>query len=463
MFNKRVRHIHFVGAGGIGMSGIAEVLLNLGYHVSGSDLRSNDSTQRLVGLGGVMYKGHRAEQVQGADVVVISSAVKRDNPEVVEAHRHKIPVIPRAEMLAELMRLKYGIAVAGTHGKTSTTSLLATVLSEAGLDPTVVIGGKLNSLGSNARLGQSDYLVAEADESDGSFLLLSPVLSVITNIDPEHLDHYGTVEQLEDAFVHFANKVPFYGAVAACLDHPRVQTLIPRMHKRCLTYGFSAQADYRADEVQFDGLTSRFDVHRLGQRLGHLTLQMPGRHNVLNALSVVAIADELAIDFSVVQKALAGFQGVQRRFTIRGERDGVVVVDDYGHHPAEIMTTLSGARLSYPNHRIAAVFQPHRYSRVERLWNEFSTAFNQADVVLVTDIYPAGESPIKGVEAKGLAEAIARFGHKGVEYVGSLASAVEYLASWATSQDLVITLGAGDVWKVGRDLLKRFDAKGGGA
>ncbi len=458
MFTKRVTKIHFVGVGGIGMSGIAEVLLTLGYEVSGSDLRSNDSTRRLQGLGGRIVQGHRPENVADADVVVISSAVSEDNVEVQEAYRRKIPVIPRAEMLAELMRLKYGLAVAGTHGKTTTTSLLATVLFEAGLDPTVVIGGKLNALDTNAKLGGGDYMVVEADESDGSFLYLSPVLAVITNIDPEHLDHYGSLAQLEEAFVRFANRVPFYGAVAVCLDHPRVQAIIPRIRKRVLTYGLSAQAEFRAEAIQFSHLQSCFDVYHRDEKMGRIRLNMPGQHNVLNTLAVVALAHELGISFSVVQEALEEFQGVARRFTIRGQAAGVVVVDDYGHHPEEIRTTLAAARQSYPEHRILAVFQPHRYTRVERLWQDFSRAFNQADQVLVCDIYPAGEKPIPGIDAASLAGDIARCGHRAVTYVGGLDGALSELRRRVRSGDLVITLGAGDVWTVGRDLVAGLEA-----
>jgi UDP-N-acetylmuramate--alanine ligase len=461
MFVNRVRQIHFVGIGGIGMSGIAEVLLNLGYDVSGSDLKASDTTDRLAGLGGRIFAGHDASQVEGADVVVVSSAITEDNPEVAEARRLAIPVIPRAEMLAELMRLKYGVAVAGTHGKTTTTSLVATVLQEAGLDPTIVIGGKLNSLGSNARLGQSDYMVVEADESDGSFLKLSPVITVLTNIDAEHLNHYGSMKELEAAFLEFANKVPFYGAAVVCLDHPRVQALLPKLQKRYLTYGLSAQADYRARDVHFQGLESSFEVVRSGEPLGRVEVKMPGAHNVLNALSVVAVADELGIEFGVVRDALRTFQGIQRRFSIRGEAAGVVVVDDYGHHPAEIMTTLQGARRSYPDRRIVAVFQPHRYSRIQRLWEEFSTAFNQADLVVVTDVYAANEKPRPGVSGQTMADSIRRCGHKGVSFTGDLESTVALLADQVSGRDLVITLGAGDVWRVGQELVERLERRDG--
>ncbi len=453
VFPKRVKQVHFVGIGGIGMSGIAEVLINLGYHVTGSDLRRSSTTERLEALGGTVYQGHDAGYVQDADVVVISSAVKEGNPEVVAARRLAIPVIPRAEMLAELMRLKFGIAVSGTHGKTSTTSLLATILAEAGFDPTVVIGGKLNSLGSNARLGQGEYMVAEADESDGSFLKLSPTIAVVTNIDPEHMEHYGTMERLAEAFLSFVNKTPFYGLVVACLDHPNVQSLLPRIEKRYVTYGLSAQADYAARDLSFEGLTSLFEVVIRGESAGRVTLNMPGEHNVLNALATIAVADELEIPIGVTSRALQAFEGVQRRFTIRGERDGVLVVDDYGHHPAEIVTTLAGARLSYPDRRVVAICQPHRYTRVRDLEEAFARAFNDADLVLVTDIYPAGEAPLPGISAEALAAAIRQHGHKAVRYSGSLEETGAALAASVQSGDLVITLGAGSVWRVGADFL----------
>lgn len=456
MFIKPERRIHFVGIGGIGMSGIAEVLLNLGFSVSGSDLRQSDTTERLKTLGGDITVGHSADRIRGADVVVVSSAIAQDNIEVVEARRHAIPVIARAEMLAELMRLKYGVAVAGTHGKTTTTSLLATVLFEANLDPTIVIGGKLNILGSNARLGQSDYMLVEADESDGSFLKLSPVVAVVTNIDAEHLNYYGSMESLDNAFLDFINKVPFYGTAVLCLDHPRVQKLLPRIRKRYVTYGLSTQADYRADDITYEGLESRFQVWRKKVALGRLELKMPGAHNVLNALAVVAVCDELKIGFGVVRDALKAFGGVQRRFTIRGEVAGVTVVDDYGHHPAEIVTTLRGARRSFPQKRVVAVLQPHRYTRVQRLWREFSTAFNQADRVYVTDIYPASELPIEGISARRLAESIRRCGHKDVRHSGNLEDTATQLCREAAPDDLIITLGAGDVWRIGEKVVQKL-------
>jgi len=458
MFPKRVKQVHFVGIGGIGMSGIAEVLINLGYRVSGSDLRRSSTTGYLESLGGTVHQGHAAAHVEAADVVVISSAVKEDNPEVVASRRLAIPVIPRAEMLAEIMRLKFGVAVSGTHGKTTTTSLLATILAEAGFDPTVVIGGKLNSLGSNARLGQGAYMVAEADESDGSFLKLSPTIAVVTNIDPEHMEHYGTMARLEEAFLSFVNKTPFYGLVVACLDHPTVQKLVPRIEKRYVTFGRSAQADYAARHPEYQGLRSRFELVIRGEPAGPVTLNMPGEHNVLNALATIAVADELEIPLAVTRQALEAFAGVQRRFTIRGERDDVLVVDDYGHHPAEIVTTLAGARRSYPQRRVVAICQPHRYTRVRALQDAFAQAFNDADEVLITDIYPAGEAPLPGISGEGLATAIRRHGHKAVRYSGSLEQTSAQLREIVTPGDLVITLGAGDVWRVGAELLEPEEA-----
>ena len=450
--NRRDLTVHFVGIGGIGMSGIAEVLLNLGYRVSGSDLKGSDTTRRLEALGGTVRAGHDADHVGDADVVVISSAVKASNPEVVEARRRGVPVIPRAEMLAELMRMKYGIAVAGSHGKTTTTSLVATVLGAAGLDPTAVIGGKLNSLGSNARLGQGEYLVAEADESDGSFLHLSPTVAIVTNIDPEHLDHYGTLEKLKSTFVDFLNKVPFYGLSVVCLDHPEVQSVLPRLGKRYVTYGLAPLADYRAVSVGFDKLRSRFTAVRRGETLGEVTLAMPGAHNVLNALAVLAVADFLGVDFATFQKALAGFEGVNRRFTVRGEAGGVMVVDDYGHHPAEIRATLAGARAGF-DRRLVVAFQPHRYSRTRDLMGDFARAFNDAELVVVTDIYGAGEEPIAGITAEALVQSMRDHGHKGVHHVARRADAIATLRPLLRSGDIVITLGAGDVWMVGEDVL----------
>ncbi len=455
MFRKRDTRIHFVGIGGIGMSGIAEVLINLGYSVSGTDLKESDTTRRLAELGASIKYGHSEENLGDTDVVVISSAVKASNPEVVAARRRAIPVIPRAEMLAELMRMKYGVAVAGSHGKTTTTSLIATVLHRAGFDPTAVIGGKLPSLGSNARLGQGEYLVAEADESDGSFMKLSPTVAVVTNIDPEHLDHYGTLDALKRTFVDFINKVPFYGLAVLCLDHPNVQSLLPLVDKRHVTYGFAPLADFRAVDLSFAELRSRFTAVVRGKTLGPVELAMPGRHNVLNSLAVLAVADFLGIDFDTYREALAGFSGVGRRFTVRGRARGVMVVDDYGHHPAEIKATLAGARSGFAERRIVVAFQPHRYTRTRDLMDEFARAFNEAELVAVSDIYAAGEDPIDGVSSARLVDEMRACGHKGALYVPRRADVAEALLPQLRDDDVFITLGAGDVWMVGEEVLKR--------
>jgi UDP-N-acetylmuramate--alanine ligase len=465
MFRKRDTRIHFVGIGGIGMSGIAEVLLNLGYGVSGTDLKESDTTKRLVALGAVVKYGHDPSHLGEADVVVISSAVKATNPEVVEARSRAIPVIPRAEMLAELMRMKYGVAVAGSHGKTTTTSLVATVMRLGALDPTVVIGGKLPSLGSNARLGQGDYLVAEADESDGSFMRLTPTVAVVTNIDPEHLDHYGTLEKLKQTFVDFINKVPFYGLAVLCLDHPHVQAILPQVEKRHVTYGLSPLADYRAVDISFNGLRSKFTAVARGKTLGAVELAMPGQHNVLNSLAVLAVSDFLGIDFDTYREALGEFTGVGRRFTVRGEAGGVMVVDDYGHHPAEIRATLAGARSGFPKRRVVVAFQPHRHTRTRDLMDEFARAFNEAEIVAVCDIYAAGEEPIDGVSAQRLVEEMRAQGHRGAVYVARRAEMAAALGPRLMDSDIVITLGAGDVWQVGEEILLRLraplDAAGG--
>jgi UDP-N-acetylmuramate--alanine ligase len=460
MFKGRVKRIHFVGIGGIGMSGIAEVLLNLGYAVSGSDLKESETTRRLAQLGGTICVGHRAEHLREVDVVVVSSAVRRDNPEVQAALARGIPVIPRAEMLAELMRLKYGVAVAGSHGKTTTTSLMATVLDQAQLDPTVVIGGKLNLLGSNARLGQGQYLVAEADESDGSFLRLTPTIAVVTNIDPEHMDHYGSLEQLKETFLAFINRIPFYGLAVLCLDCRNVQSLLPRVERRYVTYGSTHQADYSVEQLQAEGLTTSFVPIRYGIPLEPITLKMVGFHNALNALATLAVAEELAIPYAVARTALASFSGVQRRFTIRGEIAGITVVDDYGHHPTEIRATLGGARQAF-HRRIIAVFQPHRYTRVRELYDQFATAFYDADLVLVAPIYAAGEEPLShadGTElsSERLAQAMRDHGHRDVTYASTFPELVSLLVQRAATGDLVLTLGAGDVNRVGEMLLERL-------
>jgi len=453
---KKYQHIHFVGIGGVGMSGIAEVLLTLGYRVTGSDARRSETVERLERLGAKVFLGHAAGHVEGAHVVVYSSAVARDNAEVQAARQRGIPVIGRAEMLAELMRLKYGIAIGGTHGKTTTTSMVAAVLDAGGLDPTVVVGGRVHGLGANARLGQGEFLVAEADESDGSFLKLSPTIAVVTTVDAEHLDHYADLDAIVAAFLAFVNKVPFYGCAVVCLDDANLQRMIPRMEKRVVTYGLEAGADVTARRLQFAEMRSTFEVVHRGVSLGAMSLQVPGRHNVLNALAATAVALDLEIPLPRIQSALAGFAGVQRRFQIRGSARDVLVVDDYGHHPAEIRATLAAAKAGF-DRRVITVFQPHRYSRTQHLHDDFLTAFYQSDVLIVMDIYPAGEAPIPGVHARDLADGIAAHGHREVLYLGSdRAAIVDYLCETTRAGDLVLTLGAGDVGQLGDALLQRL-------
>jgi len=455
---KKIKHIHFVGIGGIGMSGIAEVLLNLGYRVSGSDMKESDITERLRKLGGVICIGHRSENITTPHVVVISSAVTKDNVEVVAAREKQIPVIPRAEMLAELMRLKYGIAIAGAHGKTTTTSMVATVLAAGGIDPTVVIGGKLNSLGTNAKLGQGEFLVAEADESDGSFLKLSPTIAVVTTIDAEHLDYYKDIDEIKDAFLAFINKVPFYGVSVLCLDQPHIQALIPSVQKRYQTYGMSSQADYQAKEVSLKPLGSRFKVLHHNQDLGWFDLSVPGVHNINNGLAAIAVARELDVDLEIIRKALKDFSGVQRRFQIKGEVNGIIVVDDYGHHPTEVKATLAAAA-SGLERRVVVVFQPHRYTRTQHLLEEFFTAFNQADKLVVMDIYAAGEKPIPGISGQTLYEGIKKYGHKDITYIPDKEKVVVHMVEMLRKGDLMITLGAGDVWKIGEQVLEKLHSQ----
>jgi UDP-N-acetylmuramate--alanine ligase len=447
MFRGRVRHVHFIGVGGIGMSGLAEILRTLEFDVSGSDLRAGENTKNLERLGVRIDIGHHAHNVHGADVVVYSSAIDYENPEVREARLHGIPVIPRAEMLAELMRVKYGIAIAGSHGKTTTTSLVATVLRAAGFDPTVVVGGRMAALGSNARLGEGNMLVAEADESDGSFLRLTPTIAVVTNIDPEHLDYYKTHDILKDAFVQFIEKVPFYGLAVLCLDHPHVQDLLPRIQRRHVTYGLSPQATYHARGLNYRGLSTNFVAFNRDKSLGEFTVRMPGEHNVLNTLAAIAVADELEVPLDVVKDALSTFHGVARRFTVVDEVDGVALVDDYGHHPAEVEATLNAARRAYEG-RILVAFQPHRYSRTENLFDEFTRAFNNADQLFLADIYAAGEKPIPGISSQHLADAIAQHGHHNVKYAPDRAAMSAELARSARPGDVVIALGAGDINKI---------------
>jgi UDP-N-acetylmuramate--alanine ligase len=459
MYRKtKINHIHFVGIGGIGMSGIAEVLLNLGYEVSGSDIRETEITRRLEQLGARISHQHQRENMEGAEVIVVSAAIKEGNPEVQAAAEKLIPVISRAEMLAELMRMKYGVAVAGTHGKTTTTSLIATVLAHGGLDPTVVIGGKLNSIGSSAKLGQGDFLVAEADESDGSFLKLLPTIAVVTNIEAEHLDYYQGLEQIKETFLQFIDRIPFFGLAVLCLDQENVQSLIPQLQKRFTTYGLSSQADFQAKEMSFDGPRTSFELVHRGKGMGRLMVQMPGVHNVYNVLATVATAFELDLDFTTVQEALAGFSGIQRRFQRKAKIEDILVFDDYGHHPTEIKATLRAAKLGWQR-RIVALFQPHRYTRTKALFDEFLTAFYEADVLVITDIYPAGEEEIEGVHARRLFEGIREHGHRDVHYISDKHEILQYLLTVIVPGDLVITLGAGDIWRVGEDLIEQLGRK----
>jgi UDP-N-acetylmuramate--alanine ligase len=456
----RPQHLQFTGIGVIGMSGIAEVLLNLGNQISCSDVKLSPITERLAGMGARVFEGHAASNVGGARALVVSSAVDEQNPEVQEARRLQIPVIPRGELLAELMRLKYGVAVAGSHGKTTTTSLTATILNFAGLDPTVVVGGRVGTMGgSNARVGRSDFLVVEADESDGSFLKLAPIIAIVTNVDREHLDHYPTLEDIRAAFIEFVNKVPFYGAVVVCLDDPNVQGLLPEIRRRTITYGTTAQADVEATDVVCGPFVSEFNIRYRTADLGRFILRVPGRHNVLNSMAAIAVAMELEVKPDVIREGLATFSGVDRRFQKRGEERGITVVDDYGHHPTEIRATLDGARLC-GFRRIHVLFQPHRYSRTFHLMDEFARSFFQADSVFVMDIYAASEKPIEGVNSQALTDRIRQFGHRGVEYVGTLDRGVEALLAAAGADDLVLTLGAGNVWQAGEKVLERLQTGG---
>jgi len=448
------QHLHFTGIGGIGMSGIAEILLQLGFAISGSDLKLSPVTERLARLGARIYEGHDPAHVAGARALVVSSAVPPDNPEVLEARRLQIPVITRGEMLAELMRLKYGIAVAGSHGKTTTTSMLAAILERAGLDPTVVVGGRLQAFGgASARIGRSALLVVESDESDGSFLKLAPILAVITNIDREHLDHYRSLEQILEAFTEFANRVPFYGAAVLCLDDENVQKILPAVRRRVITYGTRAQADVQIREAEAAHFSSRFRLRRGDDDLGEFRLRVPGLHNVLNAAAAAATAMELGVGPDVIREALAGFGGVERRFQVRGEAAGVAVIDDYAHHPAEIQATLAAAR-QCRYERLLVLFQPHRYTRTRHLMEEFARCFYQADAVWVLDIYAASEPPLEGVHARQLVERTQAHGHRQVEYAGSIERAVEAVVAEARPGDAVLTLGAGNVWQAADRILE---------
>jgi len=456
---RNFQRIHLIGIGGSGMSGIAEVLLSSGYAVSGSDLKSSPVTLHLQKLGATIYEAHAAENVRGAHVVVVSSAVPADNVEIVEAHRQKIPVIPRAEMLAELMRLKSGIAVAGAHGKTTTTSMVASVLAAAGLDPTFVVGGRVNHAGSNARVGEGEYMVVEADESDGSFLLLAPVIAVITTIDREHLDHYKSLEEIQDAFLQFANRVPFYGSVVLCLDEPNVQAILPGVKRPVITYGTSSQADLIISDVKLNGLSSEFRLKYHGDDLGVFGLPAPpGIHNVRNAAAAAAVALALNVPADLIRQGLAKFSGVGRRFEIKGNFSGVTLIDDYGHHPAEIRATLEAAR-GCDYKRLLVLFQPHRFTRTKHLWEDFCRSFNHADILVITDIYAAGESPIEGITGESLASAISAAGHKSVVYTSTLQGGIEFILREARAGDAVLTIGAGSVGRVTDELAMLLESR----
>jgi UDP-N-acetylmuramate--alanine ligase len=455
MFFKQ-QHLHFIGIGGIGMSGIAEVLLNLGYRITGSDLRSTAITERLVSLGATVFEGHRAEQIADAKVVVVSSAVDETNPEIQEARRRQIPVIPRGELLSELMRLKFGIAIAGSHGKTTTTSIAATILSEAGLDPTVVVGGRVKTMGgSNARVGKSAFLIAESDESDRSFLKLAPILAVVTNIDLEHLDHYDSIEEIRAAFLEFVNKVPFYGAAILCLDDSNVQQILPSITRRTFTFGRSAQADLRLNEWTCEHGSSRFTLAVADEDLGEFVIRAPGYHNVLNAVAAAAVALELEVPAEKIRSGLAAFEGVDRRFQVKGVEREITVIDDYGHHPTEIEATLRAARLNQYR-QIHALFQPHRYTRTAHLMEQFASAFHDADSVLVLPIYAASEPAIEGVDAISIVEKMRASGHRGADHCGSMKDAIEAVVERAGPGDAILTMGAGSITQAPDEILEEI-------
>ena len=458
LMQRKVKCIHFVGIGGIGMSGIAEVLINLGYHVSGSDKAQSETTARLQKLGASVALGHAAKNIGNVDVVVTSTAVKIDNPEVYEAHQRNIPVIPRAEMLAELLKMKFSVAVSGSHGKTTTTSMVSTVLARGGLDPTMVIGGKLASIGSNARLGDGDIIVAEADESDGSFLKLSPTIAVITNIDREHLDFYPGITEIKDAFLKFANIVPFYGCTVLCADNEHVREIAPLIKRKMITYGIEHTADYVAQDIKYRASKTEYSLTYKGDRLGQVELFVPGLFNVYNSMAAVAVGRELDLDFGIIKEGLKSFAGVVRRLEMKGTVGDITVVDDYGHHPTEVKATLAAARQVWKG-RLIVVFQPHRFSRTKALFEEFTQAFGDADMLILNDIYPASEEPIAGVNSQVLAEAIRKAGHRHVEYVAQAEGTIEFLLNTVKPKDTVITLGAGSIYKIGEALLKQLSAR----
>jgi UDP-N-acetylmuramate--alanine ligase len=456
---KKIKKLHFVGIGGTGMCGIAEILWNLGYIVTGSDMKSSESTERLEKLGIKIYLEHKKENVNDADVLVISSAVKDSNPEVIFAKENKVPVIRRAEMLGELMRMKYGIGVAGTHGKTTTTSMIGHILTEAGLDPTIIVGGRVKSLGSNAKLGQGEYLVAEADEFDRSFLRLTPTIAVVTTLEAEHLDYYKDLEEIKSVFTEFVNKVPFYGSVILCLDEATIQEIMPRIERPIVTYGLVPQADLVAHSIQFSESRSLFKVKHRDKDLGEISLLVPGIHNVKNSLAALCVGLELEIPFEKMKKALSEFKGVSRRFEIKGEIDGVMLADDYAHHPTEIKATLKAARDGYKK-RIIAIFQPHLYSRTKDFYKEFGKSFFDSDLLIVTDIYPAREEPIPGITGELIVSKAKEFGHKEVFYIPRKEEIIPFLSKILKENDLVITMGAGDIYKIGENLISELKKKG---
>ena len=453
MYQKNY-HIHFVGIGGIGMSGIAGLLIHLGYKVSGSDLNLSPITRRLEKKGGVIFQGHKKSQVKGANVVVTSTAISSDNPEVVRAKGLLIPIIPRAEMLAELMRIKYSIAVSGAHGKTSTTSMISQILNTAGLDPTVIIGGLLKGLDTNALHGKGEYIVAEADESDGSFLKYAPAIAAVTNIDLEHLDFYRDIDDIKDKFVQFINSVPFYGLAILCLDNEHIQDILPRVKVRYTTFGMTAQSDLRARQISFMGNKSFFKVFQHEKLLGEINLNIAGKHNISNALASIAVALELNISFKTIKKALEQIKGVKRRLEVKGEKREIIVIDDYGHHPTEIMATLTAIRESHMGKRLIVVFQPHRYTRTQGLFHEFTRSFYQSDILIVLPIYAASEKKIKGVDTQSLCEGIKKHGHKEVFYAPDFNEALSMVTRKVKKGDVVLTLGAGDIYNLGEKLLE---------
>jgi UDP-N-acetylmuramate--alanine ligase len=460
---EKYRGVHFVGIGGIGMSGIAEVLHNLGYEVTGSDLKDSETTRRLRDLGIKVHVGHRPDNIDDAHVLVMSSAVSDDNPEVIAARAKSIPVIPRAEMLAELARLKYGVLVAGAHGKTTTTSLISTILAHGGFDPTVVIGGRLKATGSNARLGQGEFLVAEADESDGSFLRLSPTIAVVTNIDREHMEFFKTMDALKMAFLSFMNKVPFYGVSVVCIENEHLRRLLPAIHRRYVTYGFSPEAQLYAENIRKGFMSVNFGVVYKGRNIGDFSLPAPGVHNVLNSLAAICVALILKMDIQVIRDALKEFGGIQRRLEFKGESEGIRVYDDYGHHPSEIKATLKAVkeslRIRGGEGRLIVLFQPHRYTRTKDLMDEFEVSFSDADILVVLDIYPAGEAPIEGVNSEDLVQRIHKAGHKSVIYVKDREEAVRHVVTGARDGEIILTLGAGSVWKLGEEILDKLKVK----